>query len=129
MLQVDHIDLNVSDLRQAEKFYDFLAPRLGLHKVLHSDDLVGYSDGGFGLYLMPSDQERKFAPHAVGLNHLAFRAGSREEVDALHTFLLENEADVLRPPRESPEYPEGYYSFFFRDPDRIRFEYAYCPRR
>ncbi len=129
MLLVDHFDLNVSSLGTAVPFYDQLLPWLGLKKVLNSDDVVGYSDGRFALYLIPVDSTRRFRSHAIGLNHLAFQAESREKVDALHAFLLERGLDVLSPPREASGYPEGYYSFFFRDPDRIRLEYAYCPRR
>jgi catechol 2,3-dioxygenase-like lactoylglutathione lyase family enzyme len=129
MLQVDHLDLNVSDLRNSEKFYDLIGPQLGLRKTLSSDDLIAYTDGFFGLYLVPSDMNRKFAPHGVGLNHLCFRADSREKVTAFFEFLTLHECDVLKAPRESSQYPEGYFSFFFRDPDRIRLEYAFCPRR
>lgn len=129
MLLVDHLDLNVSSLDKAVPFYDRLLSWLGLHKGLNSDDVVGYTDGQFALYLIPVDSERRFRPHEVGLNHVAFRAPSREKVDALHAFLIDSGYDVLSPPREAIGYPEGYYSFFFRDPDRIRLEYAYCPRR
>ncbi|MFN7130891.1 MAG: VOC family protein [Myxococcales bacterium] len=129
MLLVDHVDLNVGSLETSVPFYDLLLPWFGLKKVLTSDDVVGYTDGHFALYLIPCDTARKFQSHRVGLNHLAFKAESREKVDALHAFLKEHNVDVLAAPREATGHAEGYYSFFFRDPNRIRLEYAFCPRR
>jgi len=129
MLAVDHLDLNVTSLARAEKFYDVLAPALGLAKTLRTDDVIVYSDGGFGLYLIPNDSDVRFKPDLVGLNHLAFKAASRAEVDRLHQVLTAAGLDVAAPPRESTDYPDGYYAFFFRDPDGIPLEYAWCPRR
>jgi catechol 2,3-dioxygenase-like lactoylglutathione lyase family enzyme len=128
MVQIDHLDLNVAQLRRSEKFYDKLGEKLGFKKQLSSEDMVAYTDGRFGLYLLPSDAGHKFKPNNVGLNHLAFKAESRGEVDAFFAF-LKAEGWAEEPPRESVEYPEGYYSVFFRDPDHILLELAWCPRR
>ena len=62
------------------------------------------------------------------LHHLAFRAGSRAEVDRLHASLVEIGATIVHPPREYPEYtPPGYYAVFFKDPDGIQYEVVHTP--
>jgi catechol 2,3-dioxygenase-like lactoylglutathione lyase family enzyme len=49
--------------------------------------------------------------------HLAFRAPDRAAVDAVHAAAMKADAEVLHAPREWPEYHEGYYGVFLRDPD------------
>ena len=57
------------------------------------------------------------------MHHLAFRARSRDEVDALHREVEAIGAVIVSPPRAYPEYtPPGYYAFFFKDPDGIKYE-------
>jgi catechol 2,3-dioxygenase-like lactoylglutathione lyase family enzyme len=57
------------------------------------------------------------------LHHLAFKAGSREEVDRLHEQLVAIGATMVSPPREYPEYtPAGYYALYFKDPEGLKYE-------
>jgi catechol 2,3-dioxygenase-like lactoylglutathione lyase family enzyme len=67
------------------------------------------------------DQERS------GLHHFCFRARSREDVDAVHRFLVDElQAHVVHPPEEGGFAP-GYYSVLFEDPDGIRVEVNHVP--
>ena len=50
-----------------------------------------------------------------GLDHLCFRARSREDVDAFYGFLTQLGATIVRAPEEGPWAP-GYYSLSFLDP-------------
>jgi predicted lactoylglutathione lyase len=57
------------------------------------------------------------------LHHVAFRARSREEVDRLHREVGAIGAPIVAPPREYPDYrPTGYYAFFFKDLEGIKYE-------
>jgi len=57
------------------------------------------------------------------LHHLAFRAGSRAEVDRLYAELKVIGAVIVTPPREYPDYtPPGYYALFFKDLEGIKYE-------
>ena len=47
-------------------------------------------------------------------------------MDALHDFLVENNASVIQPPQEGAWAP-GYYSLLFEDPDGIRLEINHVP--
>ena len=49
--------------------------------------------------------------------HIAFTAADREAVDAFFEAALSAGVDVLSPPQEWPQYHEGYYGAFVRDPD------------
>jgi catechol 2,3-dioxygenase-like lactoylglutathione lyase family enzyme len=62
------------------------------------------------------------------LHHLAFRAGSREEVDRLHRDLLAIGAEIVGGPRLWPEHGPDYYAVFFKDPEGIKYEIVHCPR-
>ena len=50
-------------------------------------------------------------------SHIAFRAPSREAVQAFFDAAVAGGAEVLHPPRIWPEYHETYYGAFVRDPD------------
>jgi catechol 2,3-dioxygenase-like lactoylglutathione lyase family enzyme len=57
------------------------------------------------------------------LHHLAFRVETRAEVDWLYAQLERIGATIVAAPTEYPEYsPPGYYAFFFKDPDGIKYE-------
>ncbi len=81
-----------------------------------------------------SQREDRFARHGyhrkrVGVNHVAFHAGSRTAVDRFYReYLKPKRIPVLYGgPKEHPEYSERYYAVYFEDPDRIKLELAYVP--
>jgi catechol 2,3-dioxygenase-like lactoylglutathione lyase family enzyme len=124
-----HIILRVTRFEDCVSFYDELMPRLGLKAVLRTDDFVYYVGGrtAFGI----RRPEPQFAGHAheelaPGIDHVCFRARSREDVDALYPFVKEIGAEIVRTPEEGPWAP-GYYSLSFRDPEGIRLEVNHVP--
>jgi catechol 2,3-dioxygenase-like lactoylglutathione lyase family enzyme len=127
---VAHVILRVNRVADCIAFYDRLMPFLGLRAVEpRSADFVYYVGGRTALAIRRADPEHAGVEHeetAPGIDHLCFRARSREDVDALHSFLLEIGADIVRPPEEGPWAP-GYYSTSFRDPEGIRLELNHVP--
>jgi catechol 2,3-dioxygenase-like lactoylglutathione lyase family enzyme len=126
---VAHIILRVSRFEACTAFYDALMPRLGLELVFRTDDLVYYVGGRTALGIQRPGPE--FAGHAhveraPGIDHLCFRARSREDVDELYPFLQAIGADLVRAPEEGPWAPD-YYSLSFRDPEGIRLEVNHVP--
>ena len=84
-----------------------------------------WANAHFNIAIHPAhepEHETAFNRHRVGLHHLAFRAHSRDDIDRFHEFLLSRAVVVLDPPREYPEYGQGYYALFFADPDGIKLE-------
>ncbi len=126
---VAHVALRVARFEECVAFYDRVMPQLGMKIVHRSQFLVYYVGGRTALGLRPADpalaqhDHRELAP---GLDHLCFRARSREDVDALYPLLQEIGADVVRAPEEGPWAP-GYYSLSFRDPEGIRLEVNHVP--
>lgn len=112
---LSHLSFGVRDLNRAVDFYDRALAPLGLVRVWTASDAAGYGPpgGGDGLALK---QRRDAAPPGPGF-HLAFRAGTREAVDAFHAAALaaggrDNGAPGLR-----PHYGPTYYAAFVVDPE------------
>lgn len=125
----DHINLNVSDLEISRIFYDKLLTFLGFKKVGDEIDAAGWSNGSNGFWINQTEEayQNNFHRKNVGVNHIAFRATSREAVDHFYNkFLLKNETPILyEKPKEYPEYRDDYYAVYFEDPDRFKLEVVY----
>jgi catechol 2,3-dioxygenase-like lactoylglutathione lyase family enzyme len=132
---IDHVQITVKDLDVAVAFYDRLMPLLGFDParrssaVLERHELRVVEYGHPRLCFAISSPRAAFANDAIhrrkpgALHHLAFKAGSRSEVDRLHGELVAIGATIVSPPREYPEYtPAGYYALYFKDPDGLKYE-------
>jgi catechol 2,3-dioxygenase-like lactoylglutathione lyase family enzyme len=132
---VDHIQITVRDMSVAVPFYDKLLPLLGFSPQSktsavidpHEFHVVEYSHPRMAFAI--TSPRRVFQNEPIhrrkpgALHHLAFRAGSRTEVDRLYGELKGIGAVIVTPPREYPEYtPPGYYALFFKDLEGIKYE-------
>ena len=117
---LDHLGLNVPDLGKAKPYYDELMPLLGFEPFFATDDQFSYQPAGgkpgtrifFYRAPLPDEYLRKH----VGLEHLAFRARTRDRVDEAHAKALEMGSEILFGPRLFPQYHESYYASFWFDP-------------
>ena len=125
---VAHVILRVNRISECIEFYDRLMPFLGLRPIPpRSDEFVYYVGGRTAVGIRAAEADGpEHVETAPGLDHLCFRARSREDVDAVHDLLLELGADIVRAPEEGPWAP-GYYSLSFRDPEGIRLEVNHVP--
>jgi len=126
---IAHTILTVSNFAACQPFYEKLLTFMGLTPVINTDGML-YCVGGrtaFGI-MQAEDQYRseRFVQFRVGLHHVCFRARERQDVDALHEFLVGIGARIVHPPEEGPWAP-GYYSVLFEDPDGIRLEMNHVP--
>jgi catechol 2,3-dioxygenase-like lactoylglutathione lyase family enzyme len=132
---LDHIQITVRDMAVAVPFYDRLLPLLGFSPEKrtrafipeHEQHVVEYSHPRLAFAISsprPELQEEAVHRRRPGsLHHIAFRARSREEVDRLHREVGAIGAPIVAPPQEYPEYrPTGYYAFFFKDLEGIKYE-------
>jgi catechol 2,3-dioxygenase-like lactoylglutathione lyase family enzyme len=132
---IDHIQITVKDMSIAVPFYDKLLPLLGFdikrraNVVIeeHEFHVVEYSHPNLAFAI--TSPRKSFAGDTVhrrkpgALHHLAFKASSRADVDRLHSKLKRIGATIVSSPREYPEYsPPGYYAFFFKDLEGIKYE-------
>jgi catechol 2,3-dioxygenase-like lactoylglutathione lyase family enzyme len=132
---IDHIQITVKDLASAVPFYDRFLPLLGFDRrsrvsatiEKHDFQVIEYSHPRLSFAITSprtafrDDDVHRRKPGS--LHHLAFRAGSREEVDRVHAELEAMGVNIVSPPRLYPEYkPSGYYAVFFKDPHGIKYE-------
>lgn len=117
---LDHLGLNVPDLDAAKSYYDELMPSVGYEPFFATDDQFSYQPAGrkpgtrifFYRAPLPDEYVRKH----VGLQHVAFRARTRGQVDDAHAKALEIGSEVLFSPRLFPQYHADYYASFWFDP-------------
>ncbi len=126
---VAHIIMRVTRFDECVAFYDQLMPELGLTNVHRSPYLAYYVGGRTALGIRPPDAEHADHEHieeAPGIEHLCFRARTREDVDEAYSIAQRIGARITRAPEDGPWAP-GYYSFSFLDPGGIRLEVNYVP--
>ena len=124
-----HIQLSVTDMARSAPFYRRLLNFLSLTTIVDSDDYLYCVGGRTGVAISavaPEFKNTVFNQLRTGLNHICFRARSREDVDAIHQVAIELDARVLHPPEEG-HFAPGYYSVLFEDPDGIRIEANFVP--
>lgn len=125
-----HIYIYVPNLKDSYSFYKGF-----LEFLNHKEHVV--TDWGFSFIKdeteiwfeqTPKDHiDDGYHRRRTGLNHLAFKLNSKEDVDKFHKdFLIKNNIKTLYDtPKPFPEYSDNYYAVFFEDPDRIKIEVAY----
>lgn len=129
VLGIDHVDLTVNDLQRSIAFYEKVFAALGFRRV-PTEDYIAWGNGHMNIAVRPRADEEKdarFNRYRVGLHHIAFRTRSRDEVDRLHGFLVQEGFPVLDAPAEYPEYGPDYYAVFFADPDGMKLEVVHFP--
>jgi catechol 2,3-dioxygenase-like lactoylglutathione lyase family enzyme len=118
---LDHIDLRVTNLKRAHKFYSELLPPLGFIR-----DRSGRRWGIF--YAAGGDKPEAFFGFTQDRHHqpngtrIAFWAESRAEVDRLARLVRKIGGRNLEGPELCRSYSRGYYAFFFEDPDGNKLE-------
>lgn len=130
---IHHVFITVKDIARSRPFYERLMPRLGYPGAWQFDDAgtsLGFLGAGGSFWIKQGDPRfaaDTFDKDRVGLCEIAFRAESREQVDALARDLVGWGGTILDPPRAYPEYVPGYYAVFFADPDGIKLEVVFLP--
>lgn len=120
-----HVEINASDLRATREFYDVLLPELGY--TIHQEWPQGFSYKYGSTYLVFVQTEKEFLHKgfhrkATGLNHLAFHAESRMQVDELTGKLKGMGVKVLYEDRHPYAGGSHYYALFVEGPDRLKIE-------
>ena len=121
-----HIELYVSDLDQAIKFWTPFLEKLGYEAERWSEGMNYFTAeaGPYLCLLQASNEHLSVGYHRkrVGLNHLAFRARSRQHVDEVREWIRESGNTLLYDDRYPYATGTGYYAVYCEDPDRIKLE-------
>lgn len=126
---IAHIAVTVSNFANCQQFYRSLFSFLEMQLVYDRDDCIYGVGSRTGVLVRQAAEEfsqETFQQNRIGLHHYCFRARSKQDIDALHEFLMDNGAKIVQPAQEGPWAP-GYYSVLFEDPDGIRIEANYVP--
>lgn len=120
---VHHVRLTVTNVDRARAFYTEV---LGFEHIMDLSPGVFLSNGTVGLGLGPSpDPARalggdRFDENRVGLDHLSFGVGSRDDLERAVRLL--DERDVPHGEIKDLGAAFGLYILAFRDPDNIQLE-------
>jgi len=128
---IAHIQLTVSDPARCVPFWERLCHFLDMQTLVKGDDIVYCIGSRTGILVRGAPPEKRgsrFDQDRSGLHHLCLRARSREDVDAIHRFVVDElHAHIVHPPEDGSQFAPGYYSVLFEDPDGIRIEINHVP--
>ena len=105
----DHVTIRSSRRDESERFYDMVLTTLGIEKTASGEHYVEW--GEFSL-----TEESASRPTTRNL-HVAFRAESRELVDAFWRAGIQARYRDDGAPGERPQYSPTYFGAFLLDPD------------
>jgi len=123
----DHVSFGTSNLDRSMAFYDQALAPLGIKRIVEFADAegrigtVGYGHDRFPYFWLGRNGALE------GRMHVAFRAASRELVDAFYASGLAAGGTDNGAPGLRPEYHPGYYGAFVLDPDGINVEAVHHP--
>jgi len=120
-----HIEIYISDLKRTSDFWGWFLGELGYSTFQKWDGGQSWKLGD--TYLVFVQTEKRFLgdPYHrchVGLNHLAFHAESRQQVDEMTEKLKGRGVTLLYTDRHPFAGGENHYAVYFEDPDRIKVE-------
>jgi len=119
-----HIEIYVSDLHRSAEFWKWFLESFGYIEFQKWDSGISFKLDDTYLVFVQTEKkylDQPFHRCRVGLNHLAFHADTREQVDKLSLELKSRGISLLY----SDKHPGGEsksYAVFFEDPDRIKVE-------
>ncbi len=120
---IHHVRLTVTDADRARDFYTTV---LGFRVVMELPSGYFLSNGAVGIGIGPGPRPDRaqggdrFDENRVGLDHLSFSVGSRDELDRAVRILDEHGVPHGEVQDVGPAF--GIYILAFRDPDNIQLE-------
>jgi catechol 2,3-dioxygenase-like lactoylglutathione lyase family enzyme len=117
---IDHVSVAVRDLAASGRFYDAVLAPLGYTRMIERPTTIGFGKKYPDFWL----NERRVmpAPDLDSGGHICLRAPDTRAVEAFHAAALNAGGSSNGAPGSRPEYTEGYYAAFVRDPDGNKIE-------
>ena len=122
---IHHIELYVSDLNISMNFGEWFLEGLGYTRFQSWENGRSFKFGETYLVFVQVEEQfndKSYHRCGVGLNHLAFQARSREQVDEVTRILEKREVPILYQDRHPYAGGDSHYAVYFEDPDRIKVE-------
>ncbi|MCJ7840948.1 VOC family protein [Lederbergia sp. NSJ-179] len=122
---IHHIEINVSNLKNTVDFWTWFLDDLGYKVYQEWEKGQSWKLGQTYIVFVQAEERFLDVPYhrcRVGLNHLAFHASSRAQVDKVVSKLKEKGTNILY--RDKHPFAGGpdHYAVYFEDPDRIKIE-------
>jgi catechol 2,3-dioxygenase-like lactoylglutathione lyase family enzyme len=127
---IAHIQLTVEDPERCLPFWEKLCDFFEMPTLIKNANTLYCIGSRTGILIRGAPRDRNGGPFdqlRAGLHHFCLRARSREDVDAVESFLQQLGAKIVHPAQEAPQFAPGYYSVLFEDPGGIRVEVNYVP--
>ena len=115
---IAHTSLAVSRYPRAKAFYTQALSTLGYTNNMEHGEAAGFNDGENTDFWISSEK-------SVVPTHVAFRANSRQQVQAFHEAAMAAGGKDNGAPGLRPHYHANYYGAFVLDPDGHNIE-AVC---
>jgi catechol 2,3-dioxygenase-like lactoylglutathione lyase family enzyme len=119
---LDHITVNVRDLKAARAFYSAALGAIGMKINLDFSSAFGIGSRNENIFWLARDRT------ASGDGHYAFRVDHRAEVDAFHAAAMAAGGRDHGKPGPRPDYGPNYYAAFVKDREGNNIEVV-CYRR
>lgn len=123
---IDHVSLQVRDLKASAAFYDALLAPLGYVRLVERETQVGFGKRYPELWLNARAGGAAAATDTGA--HLCLRALDEDQVRAFHAAALSNGGTDDGTPGPRAAAQTSYFAAFIRDPDGNRLEAASFPR-
>ncbi len=111
---IDHMSVGVEDIEGARSFYNKVLGALGFGLLAEMPGLLAYGENAVQFLAMrPFDGE---TPSAGNGMHVAFKAGTQDQVHAFHSAAMENGATCEGAPGLRAYPHTEVYAAYIRDP-------------
>ena len=119
----NHVQIKVANLEHSRTFYDAIMNVLGHGIVLEiKDTVIGYGSNVHDMFEIRQADEKALLSQSV---HIAVNAQDKSMVDFFYDVALKNGAHCNGKPGFRPQYEEGYYAAFVREPNGHNSEVVY----
>ncbi|MBS4179019.1 VOC family protein [Lederbergia citrea] len=122
---IQHIELYVSNIKNSIDFWGWLLEGLGYTVFQKWEKGQSWKLGESYIVFVQAEERFLDIPYhrcRVGLNHLAFHASSRQQVDEMTVKLKNKGIHILYADKHPYAGGQEHYAVYFEDPDRIKVE-------
>jgi catechol 2,3-dioxygenase-like lactoylglutathione lyase family enzyme len=117
---IDHVSISVRDLDSAARFYEAVLGAIGYARLRNRPATVGFGKRYPEFWLNHRPGMPSVGPDTG--THICVRAPDADAVRRFHAAALAAGGTSDGEPGPRPQYSEGYYAAFIRDPEGNRIE-------